>query len=90
VISQVTDKEDFLQGVVFYCKEGIIVGIVLWKGQISVIVYIYNHYEIHWIGGVMVNVPTSSVLDRGFEPRSGQTKDYKIGIGKNMVGSKSG
>ena len=23
---------------------------------------------------------TSSVVDRGFEPRSGQTKDYKIGI----------
>jgi hypothetical protein len=22
----------------------------------------------------------SSVVDRGFEPRSGQTKDYKIGI----------
>ena len=31
MISQVTDKEDFLQGVVFYCKEGIIVGIVLWN-----------------------------------------------------------
>jgi hypothetical protein len=23
---------------------------------------------------------TSSVVDRGFEPRLGQTKDYKIGI----------
>jgi len=23
---------------------------------------------------------TSSALDRGFEPRSGQTKDYQIGI----------
>jgi hypothetical protein len=23
---------------------------------------------------------TSSVVDRGFEPRSGQTNDYKIGI----------
>jgi hypothetical protein len=38
----------------------------------------------------MVNVPTSSVLDRGFEPQSGQTKDYKIGIGKSMVSSESG
>jgi hypothetical protein len=36
----------------------------------------------------MVNVPTSSVLDRGFEPQSGQTKDYKIG--KSMVSSESG
>ena len=28
----------------------------------------------------MVSVLTSSAVDRGFEPRSGQTKDYKIGI----------
>jgi hypothetical protein len=28
----------------------------------------------------MVNVLTSSAVDRGFEPRSGQTKDYEIGI----------
>jgi hypothetical protein len=32
------------------------------------------------IGGVMVSVLASSVVDRGFEHRSGQTKDYKIGI----------
>jgi hypothetical protein len=32
------------------------------------------------IGGIMVSVITSSAVDRGFEPRSGQTKDYKIGI----------
>ena len=28
----------------------------------------------------MVSVPASSTVDREFEPRSGQTKDYKIGI----------
>ena len=28
----------------------------------------------------MVSVLASSVVDRGFEPRSGQTKDYKIVI----------
>jgi hypothetical protein len=28
----------------------------------------------------MVSVLVSSVVDCGFEPRSGQTKDYKIGI----------
>jgi hypothetical protein len=28
----------------------------------------------------MVSLLTSSVVDRGFELRSGQTKDYKIGI----------
>ena len=28
----------------------------------------------------MVSVFASSVVDRGFEPRSGQTNDYEIGI----------
>jgi hypothetical protein len=28
----------------------------------------------------MVSVFDSSAVDRGFEPRSSQTKDYKIGI----------
>ena len=28
----------------------------------------------------MVSMFTSSVVDRGFEPRSDKTKDYKIGI----------
>jgi hypothetical protein len=28
----------------------------------------------------MISVPPSSKVDRGFEPRSGQIKDYKIGI----------
>ena len=28
----------------------------------------------------MVSVLVSSAVDRGFEPRSAQTKDYKIGI----------
>ena len=28
----------------------------------------------------MVSVLTSGMVDRGFEPRSGQTKDFKIGI----------
>ena len=28
----------------------------------------------------MVSVLASSAVDRGFEPQSGQTKDYKIGI----------
>jgi hypothetical protein len=32
------------------------------------------------IGGVMVSVIASSAVDRGFKFRSGQTKDYKIGI----------
>ena len=32
------------------------------------------------IGGVMVSVLASSVVDIGFEPLSGPTKNYKIGI----------
>jgi hypothetical protein len=36
--------------------------------------------ETNHIGGVMVSVLASSVVDREFKPRSGQTKDYKIGI----------
>jgi dTDP-4-dehydrorhamnose 3,5-epimerase-like enzyme len=32
------------------------------------------------ICGVMVSVLTSGAVDRGFEPRSGQTKDFKVGI----------
>ena len=30
------------------------------------------------IGGVMVNILALSVIDRGFERRSDQTKNYKI------------
>jgi hypothetical protein len=32
------------------------------------------------IGGLMASVLTSSAVDHGIEPRSGQTKEYKIGI----------
>jgi hypothetical protein len=35
---------------------------------------------IYSIGGVMVSVLALSAVDRGFEPWSSQTKDYKIGI----------
>jgi len=37
--------------------------------------FAFNH-----IGDVMVSVLASSALDRGFELRSCQAKDYKIGI----------
>ena len=33
-----------------------------------------------YIGGAMINVLTSSAVDRGFESISGQTKGYKICI----------
>ena len=37
-------------------------------------------YCVDHIGGVMVSVLASSVVDRGFKPRLGHTKDYKIGM----------
>ena len=38
-------------------------------------------YEIfNRIGGIMVSVLASSAVDRVFEPRLGQTRDYKFGI----------
>ena len=36
--------------------------------------------DLSCIGDVMVSVLASSAVDCGFEPRSGQTKGYKIGI----------
>jgi hypothetical protein len=37
------------------------------------------------IGGVMISVLASSAVDRRFEPRSGQTKDYEIGIFERWI-----
>ena len=37
-------------------------------------------YAMNLISGVMVHILASSAVDHGLEPRSGQTKDYKIGI----------
>ena len=34
----------------------------------------------HRIGGVMASVVASSAIDRGFDPQSGQAKDYTIDI----------
>jgi hypothetical protein len=39
-----------------------------------------NINQKHRIGGVIVSVLVSSAIDRGFEPRSDQTKEYEIGI----------
>jgi len=45
---------------------------------------IYTIYQLpkyqNSIGGVMASVLASSAVDRVLEPRSGQTKDYNIGI----------
>ena len=40
----------------------------------------YYHVVTNRIGGVMVSMLASSLVYQGFVPRSGQTKDYEIGI----------
>jgi hypothetical protein len=37
----------------------------------------------------MVSVLASSAVDHGFEPRSGQTKDYKVFVASPLVASVS-
>ena len=47
---------------------------------ISLSIYVSLHQSHNCIGCVMVSMLASSAVDRGFEPRLGKTKDYKIGI----------
>jgi hypothetical protein len=42
--------------------------------------FVLNILYTNRIGGVVVSVLASREVDRGFDPRSGQTKDCKIGI----------
>ena len=44
------------------------------------IIYMLIWINSNSIGGVMVSMLASSAVYRGMEPRSSQTKDYKIGI----------
>jgi hypothetical protein len=41
---------------------------------------IYRHSTHDCVVGVMVSILTSSGVDCGFDPGSGQIKDYEIGI----------
>ena len=53
------------------------------RGLLSYCDKVYSRGNInqkHHIFGVMVSVLASSAIDRGIKPRSGQTKDYTIGI----------
>ena len=56
-----------------------------YKKKLTCISFLVNYMKVHTtqkncICGVMVSVLASSVVDYVFDPRSGQTKDYKIGI----------
>jgi hypothetical protein len=39
-----------------------------------------SKFLLNCISGVMVSMLASNAVDRGFKPRSGQTKYYEIGI----------
>ena len=49
-------------------------------GGVIVSVLVSSAVDRGFIGGVMVSVLVSSAVNRGFDPRSGQTKEFKIGI----------
>ena len=57
-----------------------------WKVRIYIslqcVYYCYYYLEepSQWCNGLMVGMLTSGVVVRGFDPWSGQTKGYKIGI----------
>ena len=64
---------------------------VLWSIKDNLFLYKYllfsfcqqwhkTYHNMNCISGIMVSVLISCVVDRGFEPRLGKTKDYKIGI----------
>jgi len=47
---------------------------------LCLLAYILTQNNCNHINGVMVGVLASSAVDLGFEPGSGKTKDYQIGI----------
>ena len=49
-------------------------------GGVKVSLLISSAVDRGFIGGVKVSLLISSAVDHGFESRSGQTKDYEIGI----------
>jgi hypothetical protein len=49
-------------------------------GDVMVSVLVPSVVDRGFVGDVMVSVLVPSVVDCGFVPRSGQTKDYEIGI----------
>ena len=65
-----------------HCRSNIKINMhnIICFSMIDIAEILFTHFWLDRIGGVMVIVLASSVIDCGFEPRSGQTKDYDIGI----------
>jgi hypothetical protein len=72
-----------LKGIIFNpINFAVFIFFFIWNDK-SFICYISQHamlFCLNSIGGVMVSVFASNAVDCGFESRSGQTKDYIIGI----------
>ena len=65
----------------FQIQIQIIETFITWKDFVQATFEEIDHTDVvNRIGSVIVSVLASSAVDRGFEPRSGQTKDYEIGI----------
>ena len=79
VLASIAIDRGFISGVMV----SILASIAIDSGFIScVMVSVLASIAIDrgFISAVMVSILASIAIDRGFEPRSGQTKDYKIGI----------
>jgi hypothetical protein len=79
VLASIAIDRGFISGVMV----SVLASIAIDRGFISgVMVSVLASIAIDrgFISAVMVSILASIAIDRGFEPRSGQTKDYKIGI----------
>ena len=55
--------------------------VILLIFRITIFLVRLEHHNLrNRIDGVMVSILTSSAIDHGFKPRTGQTKDYNIGV----------
>jgi hypothetical protein len=65
-----------------HCRSNIKINIhnIICFSMIDIDEILFTHLWLDRIGGVMVIVLALSAINCGFEPRSGQTKDYEIGI----------
>jgi hypothetical protein len=63
-----------------YLPPVVVGGLMFYLRYLCLFVHSGVQHILNHISGVMASVLASSAVDRGFEPRSGQTKDYTIGI----------
>jgi hypothetical protein len=64
----------------FHVTHTFFVSLLYFLYRYTVYMYLFRPLSENLISGVIGNNLTSSVVDRGFKPWAGQTKDYYIGI----------